>query len=189
MQDSETESTEMTTGTETESGEGGSQRNTQRRPDTVLRLAESESVAGEGGSLVRHREGGARTLDLRFAICCGFCTRERRQQLSDGGGGRGFVVCGPQEMKDKGVPFVYRFRVPENELITINDIVRGEVTWNTDTVGDFVLIRSNGLPVYNFCVAIDDATMGITHVRVQPSHPASDPRPCVFLCYGAEEQP
>jgi glutamyl-tRNA synthetase len=72
-------------------------------------------------------------------------------------------------MKDKGVPFVYRFRVPENELITINDIVRGEVTWNTDTVGDFVLIRSNGLPVYNFCVAIDDATMGITHVRVLPS--------------------
>ncbi len=39
-----------------------------------------------------------------------------------------------------------------------------QVTWNTDTLGDFVLLRSNGLPVYNFCVAIDDCLMGITHV-------------------------
>jgi hypothetical protein len=78
-----------------------------------------------------------------------------------------------QEMKDKGMTPVYRFRVPVNELVTINDIVRGEVTWNTDTVGDFVLIRSNGLPVYNFCVAIDDATMRITHVR---------PARCACLC-------
>eukprot|EP00240_Pyramimonas_obovata_P000457 CAMPEP_0118934974 /NCGR_PEP_ID=MMETSP1169-20130426/14622_1 /TAXON_ID=36882 /ORGANISM="Pyramimonas obovata, Strain CCMP722" /LENGTH=589 /DNA_ID=CAMNT_0006877941 /DNA_START=70 /DNA_END=1839 /DNA_ORIENTATION=+ len=75
-----------------------------------------------------------------------------------------------QEMMDKGVPYVYRFRVPANELITIQDLVRGDVTWNTDTLGDFVLIRSNGFPVYNFCVAIDDATMGITHVLRAEEH-------------------
>lgn len=46
----------------------------------------------------------------------------------------------------------------------INDVVRGQVAWNTDTLGDFVILRSNGQPVYNFCVAVDDALMGITHV-------------------------
>eukprot|EP00242_Pyramimonas_sp_CCMP2087_P002912 CAMPEP_0198230630 /NCGR_PEP_ID=MMETSP1445-20131203/114764_1 /TAXON_ID=36898 /ORGANISM="Pyramimonas sp., Strain CCMP2087" /LENGTH=581 /DNA_ID=CAMNT_0043911187 /DNA_START=416 /DNA_END=2161 /DNA_ORIENTATION=- len=75
-----------------------------------------------------------------------------------------------KEMMDKGVPYVYRFRVPVNEIITIDDLVRGEVSWNTDTLGDFVLIRSNGMPVYNFCVAIDDATMKITHVLRAEEH-------------------
>lgn len=99
-----------------------------------------------------------------------------------------------QAMKDSGAPFCYRFRVPkvrcpeattcneirltsgrrlclhgrpdhlQNKVITIQDEIRGEVSWNTDTLGDFVVLRSNGMPVYNFCVAIDDATMGITHV-------------------------
>ena len=41
-------------------------------------------------------------------------------------------------------------------------MVRGKVGWDTDTLGDFVVLRSNGMPVYNFCVAVDDATMGIT---------------------------
>ena len=39
-----------------------------------------------------------------------------------------------------------------------------QVAWNTDTLGDFVVLRSNGQPVYNFCVAVDDATMRISHV-------------------------
>lgn len=54
--------------------------------------------------------------------------------------------------------------------ISISDIVRGKVTWNTDSLGDFVVLRSNGLPVYNFCVAIDDALMGITHVLRAEEH-------------------
>lgn len=50
------------------------------------------------------------------------------------------------------------------------DVIRGEVSWNTDTLGDFVLLRSNGLPVYNFCVAIDDALMRISHVIRAEEH-------------------
>lgn len=69
-----------------------------------------------------------------------------------------------QEMLEKEVPYCYRFRVKPGELVTVKDEIRGEVTWNTDTLGDFVIMRSNGLPVYNFCVAIDDALMKITHV-------------------------
>ncbi|OUS48355.1 putative glutamate-tRNA ligase [Ostreococcus tauri] len=75
-----------------------------------------------------------------------------------------------QEMLDKGVPYTYRFRVPEGERIEIDDLVRGKVGWDTDTLGDFVLLRSNGMPVYNFCVAVDDATMGITHVLRAEEH-------------------
>jgi len=71
---------------------------------------------------------------------------------------------------DKGTPHTYRFRVPTDEWVVIDDLVRGEVKWNTDTLGDFVLLRSNGLPVYNFCVAVDDATMGITHVLRAEEH-------------------
>lgn len=39
-----------------------------------------------------------------------------------------------------------------------------QVSWNFDTLGDFVIMRSNGQPVYNFCVTVDDATMAISHV-------------------------
>ena len=46
-----------------------------------------------------------------------------------------------------------------------------KVSWNLDTLGDFVIMRSNGQPVYDFCVTVDDGTMAISHViryYVQP---------------------
>lgn len=58
----------------------------------------------------------------------------------------------------------------QDQEVTINDAVRGEVTWNTNTLGDFVILRSNGQPVYNFCVAVDDATMEISHVLRAEEH-------------------
>ena len=58
----------------------------------------------------------------------------------------------------------------QDQEVTINDAVRGEVTWNTNTLGDFVILRSNGQPVYNFCVAVDDATMAISHVLRAEEH-------------------
>lgn len=69
-----------------------------------------------------------------------------------------------------GLVPVYRFRVPEARRVAIDDAVRGEVAWSTDAVGDFVLVRSNGQPVYNFCVAVDDAAMRITHVLRAEEH-------------------
>ena len=52
----------------------------------------------------------------------------------------------------------------------LQDLVRGEVRFPSDMVGDFVCIRSNGMPVYNFCCAIDDALMKITHVFRAEEH-------------------
>lgn len=70
----------------------------------------------------------------------------------------------------KGTPHCYRFRVPPNQDVVVKDVVRGAVKFNTNAVGDFVILRSNGLPVYNFCVAVDDALMGITHVIRAEEH-------------------
>ncbi|KAK1424096.1 hypothetical protein QVD17_19408 [Tagetes erecta] len=75
-----------------------------------------------------------------------------------------------QEELAKGTPCTYRFRVPKEGSLKINDLIRGEVSWNLDTLGDFVVMRSNGQPVYNFCVTVDDATMAITHVIRAEEH-------------------
>jgi len=69
-----------------------------------------------------------------------------------------------------GEPHTYRFRVEEGRRVTIQDLVRGEVGWDSGAVGDFIILRSNGQPVYNFCVAVDDATMDITHVIRAEEH-------------------
>ncbi|KAH0733519.1 hypothetical protein KY290_004367 [Solanum tuberosum] len=70
----------------------------------------------------------------------------------------------------KGTPYTYRFRVPKEGSLKIDDLIRGEVSWNFDTLGDFVIMRSNGQPVYNFCVTVDDATMAISHVIRAEEH-------------------
>lgn len=63
-----------------------------------------------------------------------------------------------------------RFKVPQAEEFVHHDVVRGEVRWPQDMVGDFVILRSNGMPVYNFCCAVDDALMNITHVFRAEEH-------------------
>lgn len=72
---------------------------------------------------------------------------------------------------EKGDPYTVRFKVPPNSRVVIDDAVRGTVSWDADsTVGDFILLRSSGVPVYNFCVAVDDAFMGITTVIRAEEH-------------------
>ncbi|XP_022896649.1 glutamate--tRNA ligase, chloroplastic/mitochondrial [Olea europaea var. sylvestris] len=75
-----------------------------------------------------------------------------------------------QEELAKGTPYTYRFRVPKEGRLKIDDLIRGEVSWKLDTLGDFVIMRSNGQPVYNFCVSVDDATMAISHVIRAEEH-------------------
>lgn len=75
-----------------------------------------------------------------------------------------------EEELEKGTPYTFRFRVPKEGRLQIHDLIRGEVSWSLDTLGDFVIMRSNGQPVYNFCVTIDDATMAISHVIRAEEH-------------------
>ena len=75
-----------------------------------------------------------------------------------------------------GEPAVIRFRVPDDRTIAFHDVVRGEVSFNTDVIGDPVLLRSDGTPAYNFAVVIDDALMEITHVIRGEDHISNTPR-------------
>jgi len=73
--------------------------------------------------------------------------------------------------KGKGKSAVVRFKTAElQKNFTFTDLVRGEVTFPSDMVGDFVLLRSDGMPVYNFCNVIDDYLMKISHVLRAEEH-------------------
>ena len=92
----------------------------------------------------------------------------------------------PQEevnkMLDQGKPYTIRFKVPENSRVVIDDVVRGTVAWDAEaTVGDFILLRSSGVPVYNFCVAVDDALMGVTTVVRAEEHLTNTVRQALVL--------
>lgn len=69
-----------------------------------------------------------------------------------------------------------RFRVPENQLIVIEDRVRGKVEFNSNDIGDFIIVKSDGIPVYNFAVVVDDHLMGITHIIRGEEHLSNTPR-------------
>ena len=77
---------------------------------------------------------------------------------------------------DAGERPVIRFRVPESGDVTFRDLVRGEVTFSSDVIGDFVLVRSDGRPAYNFAVVVDDAVMEVTHVIRGEDHISNTPR-------------
>lgn len=68
-----------------------------------------------------------------------------------------------------GEDYVIRYRNPQ-KAYHFKDLVRGDVHFQEDMVGDFVILRSNGLPVYNFCCALDDYLMKITHVIRAEEH-------------------
>ena len=75
-----------------------------------------------------------------------------------------------------GEPAVIRLRVPAGREVTFNDIVRGPVTFHTDVIGDPVLVRSDGMPAYNYAVVIDDRLMHVTHVIRGEDHISNTPR-------------
>ncbi|TWH47006.1 glutamate--tRNA ligase [Sporomusa sp. KB1] len=69
-----------------------------------------------------------------------------------------------------------RFRVPENQQIVFKDMVRDTVSFESNGVGDFVIVKSDGIPVYNYAVVLDDALMKITHVIRAEEHLSNTPR-------------
>jgi nondiscriminating glutamyl-tRNA synthetase len=73
------------------------------------------------------------------------------------------------EMRRAGTPEVTRFIVPPG-VVRFHDLIRGEVEMDTEMVGDFVLLRSNGHPTYNYAAAIDDHAMAISHVLRGEEH-------------------
>jgi glutamyl-tRNA synthetase/nondiscriminating glutamyl-tRNA synthetase len=81
-----------------------------------------------------------------------------------------------QRRIDAGEKPAVRFRVPPSTDVSFEDLVRGDVTINTDVIGDPVLLRSGGHPAYNFAAVVDDALMEITHVIRGEDHISNTPR-------------
>ena len=69
-----------------------------------------------------------------------------------------------------------RFKVPSGKVYTFNDLVKNEVSFESDGVGDFVIIKKDGIPTYNFAVVIDDHLMEISHVLRGDDHISNTPR-------------
>ena len=83
-----------------------------------------------------------------------------------------------------GETYAVRLAVPEAPL-RFHDIVRGDVEFLSDAVGDFILVRSSGIPVYNYVVTIDDALMHITHVIRGDDHISNTPRQvAIYQAFG-----
>lgn len=67
-------------------------------------------------------------------------------------------------------PTVIRLKVPLGRTIAINDMIRGKVEWQSDLMGDPVIVRADGRPLYNFATVVDDVAMKITHVIRAAEH-------------------
>jgi glutamyl-tRNA synthetase len=161
-------------------------RSTKESEDAVLRdmkwlgldWNEGPFRQSERGDLYKRKAEELLGKDLAYKC---FCTNEEITEMKEKAAAEGkppvysgkWAKATNEEVEAelaKGTPYAVRFRVPQDELVTIQDSVRGEVTWNTNTLGDFIIMRSEGTPVYNFCVAVDDADMGITQVVRAEEH-------------------
>jgi nondiscriminating glutamyl-tRNA synthetase len=92
------------------------------------------------------------------------------------------------EYVSKGLKPVIFFKMNQKEYV-INDLIKGKVVFKEGSIGDFVLIRSNGLPTYNFAVTIDDMMMKITHVIRGDDHLSNTLRQLAIYEAFEEETP
>ncbi|WP_064091196.1 glutamate--tRNA ligase [Rossellomorea aquimaris] len=78
-----------------------------------------------------------------------------------------------------------RFRVPEGKVYSFNDIVKEDVAFESDGIGDFVIAKKDGTPTYNFAVAVDDYLMKISHVLRGEDHISNTPKQLmIFEAFG-----
>jgi glutamyl-tRNA synthetase len=128
-----------------------------------------------------------------------FCTAEdlesRRKAARERGGFAGYDrTCrciGPDEAAariDEGQPHVWRLAVPGDRAeVAFDDAIRGHLSFPADALDDFVLVRTDGTPTYNFASVVDDALMGISHIIRGDDHLSNTPRQIlVFEALGYE---
>lgn len=132
-----------------------------------------------------------RLIAMRSAYPC-FCTEEQLglQRVLQQKAGRPPRYAGNcHELTDvqveekiaSGIKPTLRFRMPENETIIFNDIVRGEQRFSTNDLGDFVIRRADGTAPFMYGNAIDDALMEVTHVLRGEDHLTNTPRQIAIL--------
>ena len=107
---------------------------------------------------------------------------DRQDALANGRPARYAGTCRKQSRDQAAVRIAagerpaIRFRVPDERDVVFTDAVRGDVRFQTDVIGDPVIVRADGTPAYNFAVVIDDALMEVTHVVRGEDHISNTPR-------------
>ncbi len=81
-----------------------------------------------------------------------------------------------KEFREDSELFAIRFKVPQDTEYSFKDIVRGELKFNSKDVEDWILMKDNGIPTYNFAVVVDDHLMKITHVLRGEEHITNTPK-------------
>ncbi|MGC4378159.1 glutamate--tRNA ligase [Fictibacillus sp. Mic-4] len=164
---------------------------------------ESVDVGGEYGPyrqmerLDRYKELYEDLLERGLAYKC-YCTEEeleqaREEQMAKGETPRYSGKCrhltrDEQEAYEKeGRRPSIRFAVPADRTFAFDDIVKGNVSFESNDIGDFVIVKKDGIPTYNFAVAADDHDMKISHVLRGDEHISNTPKQLmVYDAFGWE---
>jgi glutamyl-tRNA synthetase len=161
-----------------------------------LGLDWDEDVVHQGANLDRHQRDVARLLGLNAAYRC-FCTPDELEQRRKEAESRKdtfrydrrcdrLPAAEVERRVSAGVPFAVRFRVPDGDT-PWDDLVHGEISFPNRDIDDFVVLRSDGTPIYNMAVVSDDIAMAITLVMRGDDHISNTPKQILlYRALGAE---
>ncbi len=111
-----------------------------------------------------------------------YCSKERLEQMREEQMKQGIKPRYDGRCRDSheehspDEPYVVRFKNPTEGAVAFDDMVKGHIEFANSELDDFIIQRSDGTPTYNFCVVVDDADMGITHVIRGDDHVNNTPR-------------
>jgi glutamyl-tRNA synthetase len=106
--------------------------------------------------------------------------RELKTPLKYDGRCRNLSQAETAEREAKGMPHVLRFKTPPGTT-EFDDMVRGKISFDNSELDDFIILRSDKTPTYNFSVSVDDETMRITHVIRGEDHISNTPKQILLL--------
>ena len=155
-----------------------------------LGLDVDEGPYHQADGVERHRDDVARLVASGHAYRC-FCEPEEGDGSAVGGCPEGCRRIDDEEAARRaadGEPHAVRFRVPAGETAW-EDAVHGHTSFPNDSIEDFVLLRSDGTPVYNLAVVSDDVEMEITHVIRGDDHLSNTPKQLLLYRALGEEEP
>lgn len=167
--------------------------------DFGLIYDEGPDVGGEYGPYIQtqrlniYQKYIKQLLDKGLAYYC-FCTEERLNEVRTVQKAarqvpkydRHCLNLTPQEIENKlrqGLPYVVRMKIPNNETIVFDDLIRDQIKFNTNDLDDQVLIKSNGIPTYHFAVVVDDHLMKVSHIIRAEEWISSTPKHILLYRY------
>lgn len=163
-----------------------------------LSLSWDEGPFRQSDRLDTYRAAAAELLEKGLAYKC-FCSKEelekaREEAVRKGlppryrGACRGLSKEAVRDLETKGTPYVLRFRSLEKKIV-FDDAIHGEMAFPADHVDDFIIMRSDAIPSYNFAAAVDDSLMAITHVIRGADHLSNTPKQIMLFDAFGKEHP